>query len=230
MTLETFTILAALLLAFVAAVSLFDRRRQDDLQRAMDGLLTRRGQAAVDGLAETVDDHKYILGRYLGMAQALRRDGQHPEAAARMAMACAAIEGLAPDFLSALRALRRLTRSVSVIVSPEPISARVFRAHELRGLADLGHVLHHLLLTGLQQVALRLRLAASLFRLALRLLREATTRAGRRPTHAPTWARVSALVTDLGSAGDEAVIAARQVVQALDAVELGLDARRPAGS
>jgi hypothetical protein len=230
MTLEVFTLLAALLLAFIGVVSVVDRQRQADLQRALDGLLTRRGQEAIESLAETVDDNKYILGRYLGMAEGLRRDGRHAEAAARMAVGCAAIEGLAPDFLTAVRSLRRLTRAVSVIVSPEPISARAFRAYELRGLAGLGQALHHLLLTGRQQIALRLRLVGALFRLALRFLRGATARVARRPDHAPTWERVSLLVVDLGSAGDEAVVAARQVVQALDAVELGLDARRPAGS
>ncbi len=230
MTIETFALLAILLLVFVCVVSIVDRQRQADLQRAMDGLLTRRGQAVVDDLAETVDDNKYLLGRYLGMAQALRHDGQHREAAARMTVGCAAIEGLAPDFLTAVRSLRQLTRAVSVIVSPEPISVRAFRAYELRSVAGVGHVLHHLLLTGRQQVALRLHLVGSLFRLALRFLRRATTRVTRRPEHAPAWMRVSALVADLGAAGDEAVIAARQLVQALDAVELGLDARRPAGS
>lgn len=230
MTIEAFALLTILLLVFVGAVSMVDRQRQADLQRAMDGLLTRRGQATVDGLAETVDTNKYILGRYRGMAHALRRDGQYEEAAARMTVGCAAIEGLAPDFLTAVRSLRQLTRAVAVIVSPEPIAVRAFRAYELRGVAGVGHVLHHLLLTGRQQVALRLRLVGSLFRLALRFLRGATEHVTRRPEHAPAWERVDDLMADLGTAGDEAVTAARQLVQALDAVELGVDAHRPAGS
>lgn len=229
MTLDAFALLAAVLLTVIGVVSLFDRRRQADLQRAMDGLLTRRGQATIDSVATLVDDHKYLLARYHDTANGLRRRGRYDEAAARLALGCAAIEDVAPDFLSALRALRRLTRAVSAIVSVEPIAAGAFRAPELRGLAGLGHLLHHLLLTGRQQARLRLHLVGSLFRLALRFLRGATSRVTRRPAHEPAWARVDALVADLGTAGDEAVVAARQIVQALDAVELGVPVRHPAG-
>lgn len=224
-----FLALGVLLLFFVGVASHVDRQRQDDLQRAMDGVLTRRGQGTVDRLAEMVDDQKYILGRHHGTAQAVLQDGRYEAAAARMALGCTAIEELAPDFLTAVRALHNLTRAVSVIASASPVRADAFRVRGLRGIAGAGHVLHHLLLTGRQQIRLRLGVVLTVFRLALRDLRGTTARATRRPADLPTWKRIDALVTDLGTAGDEAVVAARQIVQALDAVDLGIPARHHAG-
>jgi len=230
MSLEAlFLLFVALFMVVVGAVSWTDRLRQDDLQRAMDGVLTRRGQGTVDRLSEIVDDQKYILGRYHGPARAMHRVGRYEAAAARMALGCTAIEELAPDFLTAVRTLRNLTRAVSVIVSVEPVRSHAFRVRSLRGVAGVGHVLHHMLLTGRQQLRLRLGVVLTVFRLALRWLRRATSRVARRPTDAPTWEHIDALVADLGTAGDEAVVAARQIVQALDAVELGIPARHHAG-
>jgi len=84
-------------------------------------------------------------------------------------------------------------------------------------------------LTGQQRVLLRVSLVASVFRLALRWLRTATGRIARRDTERE-WRRVDALVADVGTSGDEALVAARQIVQALDALDFGVPVARGAGS
>lgn len=225
-----FLLFTMLVLVVVAATTTADRQRQEGLQHAMDGVLTRRGEVTLDELTERLDLDKYILGRWHGQAQALYAEGRHLDAVTHMALGCAAIEALAPNFLTAVRALRGLARQVSVIVSVEPVRTSAFRTLELRGLAGVGQALHHLLLTGRQQIRLRLTVIVTAYRLALRWLRDATSYAGqRRAASAATWTRIDALVADLGSAGDEAVVAARQIVQALDAVELGIVTRHRAG-
>lgn len=217
--------LAALFMVMIATLSWTDRQHQDELELQMQRVLTSRGRQTIGHLAEMVDEHKCVLAHYHDAARALYRRGRYDSAAARMALGCKAIEDLAPDFLTAVRTLRHLTRAVSVIVSVEPVRGDALHAPELRGVAAVGQVLHHLLLTSRQQIRLRLGVVRTLFHLALRALHRTTARVTRRPFDAPTWERIEALVADLGTAGDEAVVAARQIVEALYAVDMRVPLR-----
>ncbi len=219
-------LLAGVVVVLAALVYAADLQRQRLVQQTMDGVITRRGQNTVDEIALLANEQRYVLTRYRDKARALTDAGQFAEGAARMAVGCRAVEEMAPDFLSALRALRRLARAVGVIVAVDPVDARAFQAWELRGLTGVGAFLHYLLLTGRRRMLLRLHIVFTAFRLALRWLRGSVDHAARCPRE---WRRIDALVADLGTAGDEAVVAARHIVQALDAVELDPEFARRAG-
>jgi hypothetical protein len=196
-------------------------QRQQSVRRQMDGIVTRRGRDTLDELELIVRENRHALEGSWARARRAREHGHHADAARRLQLGCEAIEALSPDFLSGLRALRQLARTVSVIVAAEPVSASTFHTRPLRNLAALGGVIHEFLLTGRQKILLRLRLCASAFRVALRHLRASSGRVNASPADEGRWRHAGALVADLGRAGDEAVIAARSIVQALDAVELG---------
>lgn len=219
-------LLAGVVLILAALVYATDLQRQRIVQQTMDGVITRRGQNTVDEITLLVGEQRYVLARYRDKARHLTDAGRFAEGAARMAVGCRAVEEMAPDFLSALRALRRLSRAVGVIVAVDPIGGHAFQAWELRGLAGFGVFLHYLLLTGRRRMLLRLHIVFTAFRLALRWLHGSVDRAARSPQE---WGRIDALVADLGTAGDEAVVAARHIVQALDAVELDPEFARRAG-
>jgi hypothetical protein len=119
---------------------------------------------------------------------------------------------------------------VSVIVTVPPVRPAAFQTLELRSLAGLGAFVHHLLLTGKQQVLLRLRIVASAFRLALRFLRRSASRLTANPADAGEWRHVDAIVSDFGTANDEVMATAVRIVQALDAAELGSPVVRRTGS
>lgn len=214
-----------LMLAIVALVAISqrsDQRHQLAVRDAMSGLLTGRGRATVDELALMVRENKQYLGHFHRMAGEAWKAADYETALQRLRLGCDAIETLAPDFLTALRALRRLTRTVSFIVDVEPARPSAYRVWRLRGLAAVGVMLHHLLVTGRQRVAMRLQFVILTFRLAVRWLRSATTRLTPHPSRraATEWRRIDGLVADLGVSGDEAVVVARHVVEALDAVSL----------
>lgn len=213
--------LCVALLAVLAVTQAIDLRRQAQVRHMMDGVLTRQGQGTLDEITLLVREQKHVLEAYHDRARGLRGESAFAEAAARMVLGYRAIAGLAPDFLAAMGTLRRLGRSVSVMVAIDPVHASVFRTYRLRGLAAATAVGHHALVTGRQRILLRLRFATGAFKLALRWLGDAVSRTERRPTDVNAWRHVDALVSDLGAAGDEAVVAARQIVQALDAAELG---------
>ncbi len=214
-------LIALVVVGFAALLHATDLARQDAVQRAMDGVLTRRGRDTLDELSLLVREHRDVLSAYHGRVRRLRDEGRHREAVERMTVGCRALEELTPAYLSALQSLRLLARSVSVIVSLGPISPGSFATPALAGLTRAAALLHDLLLTGKQRMLLRLRVAGATFRLALRWLRRSTEWLAPRPTHVAGWVCVDNLVADLGSAGDAALVTAHQIVQALDAVDLG---------
>lgn len=213
-------LLIAVVIVFVTLTQLVDLRRQAEVRALMNGVLTHRGQATLDEVALLVRENKHYLERHVDAAQRLRAAGRIDAAAEHLRQGSRAIQHLAPEFLAALRTLRRLARCVSAIVVVPPIRAAAFQTRSLQGLAGLGAVLHYLLLTGRQRALLRLRTAAGAFRLAVHWLHTTVTLITRhdRDRH---WRRVRALVADIDTTGDEALIATRQIAEALDAVEFG---------
>ncbi len=218
------------LIVALAVTQSIDMRRQAQVRQMMDGVLTRQGQGTLDEIALLVREQKDVLAAYHDRAQSLRADGAFDEAATRMTIGYRAIAGLAPDFLTAMGTLRRLGRSVSVMVAIDPVRLGVFKTYRLRGLAAATEVAHHALLTGRQRVLLRLRFATQAFKLALRWLGQAVSLTAQRPANTSAWRQVDALVSDLGAASDEALTTARQIVQALDAAELSSHVVRRADS
>ncbi len=213
-------LLIALVLTLVTLSQVVDLRRQDEVRLLMDGVLTHRGQATLDEVALLVREQKHYLGRHVAQAHAARHAGDHAAAKASLCAGTATVAELAPGFLSALRRLRRLARCVAAIVVVDPISAHAFRTPHLKGVAAAGVLVHYLLLTGRQRVVLRLHVVGAAFRFALRQL-SATTACLATGCTSTSWRRVDELVADLGSSGDEALVATRQIAEALDAVEFG---------
>jgi hypothetical protein len=213
-------LLILLVLIAVLLTQIVDLRRQAQVRAIMDGVLTHRGQATLDEIALIVRENKHYLGRHVAAARRLRRQGRQDEAVEHLRLGASAIQDLAPGFLDALHKLRGLARCVSAIVVVEPVRASAFRTTSLKGLAGVGSVLHYLLLTGRQRVVLRLRVVAGAFGLAVRWVRAATARIARRDSDRQ-WRRVDSLVADIGTTGDEALVATRQIAEALDSVEFG---------
>jgi hypothetical protein len=216
----------ALLFALVLDVRRRDRRHQQDLERNMVGILTASGKATLDEIGMLVAENKHVLGRYHERSRGFREAGSLPDAVEWMRYGCEAIEQLAPDFVTALKTLRRLARGVSVIVDLPPLGPYTFRAWELRGLAGLGGVLHRLLVTGQERLRLRLMILAHAFRMSVRWLRHSADRVSERPERRAEWQRIDALVHDIIAAGDETALAAQRVVQALDAARIKERAER----
>ena len=209
--------LALVLLAVLIAVACFrDWQRQGLLEESMDDVLGSEQQAALDEILLIVQENQQALDACHDQAREIRGEGRAREAAEWMAHGCEAIEQLAPSFQAALRTLRRLARALSAITPLAPLGAYTFGIWRLRGLAAAGLVVHHLLLTGRERMLWRLRLLGAAFRLAVRWLRRSVDRL---PVHDTEWQRIEALVRDLHTVGDEAVVTARRILLTLDALD-----------
>jgi hypothetical protein len=183
-----------------------DDRRQREIERTFDRLLSGNGQDALDTMTLALQEHRAGLQ---ACGAALReRDG------ARMRMACEAVEGFAPGLQDGLRATRNLLRAVSVLVPLPPVAPSAWRAWELRGLAGLVAVAHNLAVTGVERVRLRLWLLGRALVWSLGRLRGGTRRVQVEPA---AWTTIEVAVADLGTVGDEAEVTYERVVRALDA-------------
>lgn len=190
-----------------------DLRRQHEAEDMVDRLLSPRAQSMLDELTQIVSENKHVLGRHHAAVQTHRQAGEIEAAVQRLRLGCMAIETLAPDFVRAIRSLRHLARTAAVVVPLPPVRAAAFRAWELRGLAGLGALAHDLLVTGGQQMRLRLVVIQSAFRVAVRALRRSSERL---PRAEREWTRVEALVADLELCGDEGLATARRILAALE--------------
>jgi hypothetical protein len=197
-----------------------DERKQRAAEQMMHGLVTERGRATLDEIALIVDQNNHVLGRYHTRSREFREAGAYDGAVKWIRWGCEASEKLAPDLVSALQTMRKLARTVSVIVSLPPLRPYAFRAWQTRGLLGLGAVLHYLLITGQERIRLRLLLLVRVFGMTLRWLRRSTERVTARPEDAAEWRRIDDLVSDVATANDEAQLTVQRVVQALDAGEL----------
>lgn len=190
-----------------------DQQDQRRAQHTIDRLMSPRAQALFDEITMIVSEDQYVVGRWHERALEQRRAGDLDAARRILAEGCTQIEDLAPDFLSALHELRRLARTVAVMVALPPVRPMRFRSTRLRGLAAVGTAVHHTLATGRQQTLLRLAVVRAAFRMALRFLRRAV---GQGPRRDDDWTQVGSLVADLHTSGDEALATARRVLTALD--------------
>lgn len=215
MTLASLAFAVALLLLLAAAVRFRDGRRQELLEDTLEALLEPERQAAFDEIVLIVRENQQLLEGYHDEAREIRGEGRAREAAEWMAHGCEAIEQLAPSFLAALDTLRRLTRALSSITPLAPLDVYTFGVWRLRGLASIGLIVHHLLLTGQERMTWRLRLLSAAFRLGVRWLRQSSDRLSVQDAE---WQRIELLVRDLHTVGDESALTARRILLTLDAL------------
>lgn len=226
---DALSVLVAIATAGMVVAGLTFRRLDGQRQRAMEhdlgGVVSQRGRATMADITLLVDDNRFILETYHDRGLRSRDSGDHAAAADWLERGCQAIEAFAPDFLTALGALRGLARSVSVIVPLPALRPFGFSAWHLRGAASMAAVLHLVLFTGQERVRLRLRVIRYAFGMSVRWLRRGTNEVAIRPAAPDAWHRVAVAVHDIEVAGDETMATARRIVQALDAVEMRFERR-----
>lgn len=206
-----------LLVVLFMAARQADQAKQNNVESMMDRVLSGRAQKALDEIARIMQKNSAVLGHHRLRSQAFRTAGRYQQAAEYMASGCKAIEALAPDYHSAIRTLQNLARSASVIVNPTPLRPHLFRSWELRGVMGLGVVAHHLLVTGQERVRLRLRLLSFAFGMSVRWLQRAAGRVQARPSNEEAWTLLEDCAADIETTGDETVLTATRIIQALAA-------------
>src|SRR5258708_39019288 len=103
-----------------------------------------------------------------------RRGQDWAEACRTVALLAGAFERAMPDRLKNLRAMALCVRVSAVMMPPPSLSPWRFRLSSIRTLAGAGAMLHHVLVTPVERMLLRLWLGSCPFRSAPRVLQPAS--------------------------------------------------------
>lgn len=206
------------------------RHNEATTARDWEMALTPMGEAILGEVAEGVRAQSVMIETSYGSAERERAAGSFDEAVRLLSVGSRAVEACAPSMLHLVKSIGVLARQAAAIAPVTPVRPAAFRAVELRTLARLAAVAHHLLVTARERLGLRLAVLRYGFRAIVGRLLGATHAAASQPDEAAHWDRVGALRGDLGALTDESVETLRLVLVSLGAVPATAvrPARRPA--
>lgn len=117
----------------------------------------------------------------LDSARQARDEGDRDEATRMLGLANRIVAEATPDRLRRLGALSLLVRMACAATPMPPLSAASFRCRRLAGLAALASLAHHLLVSPVERLALRLHVLRGGFAIVRRFLSGCLSRVGLRP-------------------------------------------------
>ncbi len=132
-------------------------------------ILSRENQARLDALVLAVETDRQVVGGYVRGAKE-HWPVSREEAIRRLDLACAHLEEFGPDFKNALKAMRNMARSVTIVAPPSALRVAAFKLWQTRGLAGVASLLHWVVVTGREQVLVRLWFLRRAFGVAVRVL------------------------------------------------------------
>ena len=192
--------------------------------------LSPMGEAILAEVAEGVQAQTFMIETSYKTAERERAAGSLDEAVRLLSVGSRAVEACAPSMLHLVKSIGVLARQAAAIAPVTPLRPAAFRSADLRTVAGLATLAHHLLVTARERLGLRLAVLRYGFRAIVGRLLGATDAAASRPDEGAQWARVGALRADLGTLTQESVGTLQLVLASLGAVPAatGRPARRPA--
>jgi hypothetical protein len=131
----------------------------------------------------------------LRRAQEARQALSYEEAIRLVDVAFGVLEGATTDRVTRLRGMAACFRMASAVLPTAPVG-RVFRLREVRALMTAGAIVHHLLVSAVERLLLKLLLLRFAYRLTLRAMRGGVEKIHVDPTAEEAWARCDAAVSD----------------------------------
>lgn len=131
----------------------------------------------------------------LRRAQEARHALSYEEAVRLVDVAFGVLEGATTDRVTRLRGMAVCVRMASAVLPTAP-AGRVFRIREVRAVMTAGAIAHHLLVSAIERLLLKLLLLRFAYRLTLRAMRGGVEKIHVDPTAEEAWARCDAAVSD----------------------------------
>lgn len=157
----------------------------------------------------------------LRRAQEARDSLSYDEATRLVDVAFGVLEGATADRRTRLRGMALCVRMASAVLPSAP-AGRAFRLREVRALMTVGAIVHHLLVSAVERLLLKLLLLRFAYRLTLRAMRGGVEKIHVDPTAEEAWARCDAAVSDWTEGLDP------EHVQAFKVMLTSVSVRQPA--
>lgn len=132
----------------------------------------------------------------LRRAEAARDSASYAEAVRLVDVAFGVLEGATADRMTRLRGMALCVRMIGAVLPVAPLRVNTYRLREVRALAAVGALLHHVLVSAAERFLLRLFVLRFAYRLTLRAMRGGVERIHVDPQAAEAWVRCDEAVSD----------------------------------
>jgi hypothetical protein len=196
------------LLAAVVATGIcvgLGRYRLAAVKRNWETTLCPEAQRQLSLLRLSARAERAIAEDTIELAAEARGEKDWAEACRMVDLLAASFTKAMPDRLRNLRAMALCVRVGAMVMPPPPVTLMRFRLGRVRGAVGVGTLLHHVLVTPAERMLLRLWLLSVAFRLALRVLHQASVALHAYPPSAHYWQRCVDGQADWLTADDEHV-------------------------
>jgi hypothetical protein len=208
--------IVAAALGLVLFLRVFHLHNNQAIRRDWEMLLTPAGLQAYRQLKASISLDLETAGYSYGEALRFRDAGSVDDAIRLLRSGCAVIAQAAPDRLRLLAGMSVYSRMVAAMLPVRPLPVRGFRLPGTWGVAGLATVLHHVVVTSVEQFRIRLWALREGFRIVPRVVARSTDRVAAHRTLAGTdWERVMAGQADFQLLSDESLESFRILVTAL---------------
>ena len=188
-----------LLASFVALLLIIlliqGHRNERTIAREWEMILEPWAARRLETAQQAIEGQTGLVDRVYEMASDAWRAESYSEAQARLKAGLRLVESTTTRLSRFLAGVATLSRMVDAVAPTPPLEASDFRDAKIAGLAGLGRLFHHLLVT----TGERLRLRAWILRKALPILVRSFKRGGERRD----WARIRAAREDLNATSAE---------------------------
>jgi len=221
-------LIALTLLGGLAFLIMMGRLDEAATLRDWEIALNPEGHTVLARVAEHVRAERGMAEESYARAAEARRDGSLDEAVRFLHAGSKVVESCSETLPSLLKNLAVLSWQAAAILPTPPLRPLRFHMAQLRTLAGLHALGHHLLATTRERFRLRVAVLRYGLRAALGMLRRNTQALVVQPEGIANWTRVAMIRADLGTLTDESLESLRVLLASLAAVRRA-PGHRPAG-
>jgi len=196
-------ILASIILVSLAVVLFVSRYRHRDVVKDWSTVLSPEAARIVEQVEANAETDQRMTADAWALAEAAQERAEYQEAIRQLELALWLLEDCTPGRLVKLRAMTVVCRQVAAVLPLPPVRPSSFKLTRVRSLAGLGAILHAILVTPAERMALRARVLVAVFRLLVWTLRRAKAVAAERPDRGRAWRRFEAAMGDYWTADRE---------------------------
>jgi hypothetical protein len=204
-------------LAFLVMMGHLDEART---LREWEMALTPEGKAVYTTVANQVRHERDMAEHSYARAVEARDTGSLEEAVRFLRAGASVVESCSATLPELLRNLSVLSWQAAAILPMAPLHPLEFRVAQLRTLAGLHAIFHHLLATTRERFRLRIAVLRYGIGAAVALLLRNTRALVARPDRRSAWDRLAAIRADMGTLTDESLESLRVLLGSLAAVQV----------
>lgn len=199
----TWLVVVSVAVVSLTVVLFVARYRHQEVVKDWAGVLSPEAARIVAAVEADAAMDEHMMTDAWARAMAAHERAELQEAVRLLELAFWVVEDATPGRLQRLRSMAAICRQAAAVLPLPPVRPSTYRLRTVRTLAGLGALLHAILVTPAERLAMRARVLVATFRLLVWTMRRAKTVAARRPEPGTAWKRFDAALADWKAADRE---------------------------